>query len=212
MANLQELHDHYLKTKPHIQKVQRSSQFIVRLCRHLNLSSPEEIDPELYSELPKAVDAYYKNDFHKAIQDKSMLAEMIGRYGPINGWENVLDALFRDEDSNLRQFSLQSLEFCGRENLNLIISYLEKYKDSGDELMKAVSARVISKVYSPQNEDLLLEQIQKWINNKDWNFLDDLNKRIVNAINIEADFTLDDAHKKYFSKLCLLMEKNKSYR
>lgn len=208
MPNLQELHDHYLKTKPNAQKVQRASQLLVRLCKKLNLISPEEINPDLHTELPKAIDEYYKHDFHKAIQDKSMLAEMIGRFGPINGWEKVLDVLLNDKDSNLRQFSFQSLEYCGKENLNLIIDYIEKYKDNGDELMQAVSARVTSKVYSKQNEQLLLQFIQKWINNKNWEFLEDLKKRIENAINHEADFTLDDAHKKYFSKLCMLLENN----
>ncbi len=208
MPNLQELHDHYLKTKPNAQKVQRASQLLVRLCKQLNLASPEEINPDLHTMLPKTIDEYYKHDFHKAIQDKSMLAEMIGRFGPIDGWEKVLEVLLNDEDSNLRQFSLQSLEYCGKENLDLIIYYIEKYKDDNDELMQAVSARLTSKVYSEHNEKLLLQLIQKWTTNKNRTFLENLKKRIETAINNEADFTLNDAHKKYFSKLCLLLENN----
>ena len=187
MSSLEELHDHYLKTKPNIQKVQRASQLLIRLCKHLNVSSPKDINPDLYSELKSAVEEYYVKDFHKAIQDKSMIAEMIGRFGPIEGWEKVLENLLNDEDSNLRQFTLQSLEYCGRENLNLIIKYLEKYKDHGDDLMKAVSARVLSRVYSQQNEELLLQLTQQWINNKDWEFLEDFKKRI-ESTRCEASF------------------------
>jgi hypothetical protein len=177
------------------------------LCKHLKLSSPEEITPEYYAALPKVIDEYYHNDFHKAIQDKSILAEMIGRLGPIMGWEQALQTLLNDGDSNLRQFSLQSLEYIGKDNLTIILPYIEKFKNSKDKLMSTVAARVLSKVYSEKNEILLLELVEKWIKDSSKAFLEEWKKRIENAIDHEADFTKSDAHKLYFAKLSAIIEK-----
>lgn len=200
-SSMQELHDYYLKTRPNAQKVQRASQFLIRLCKHLRVSSPEEITQQYYANLPNMIDQYYHDEFHKAIQDKSILAEMIGRMGPESGWELALETLLIDGDSNLRQFSLQSLEYIGQKNLAVILPYIERYVNTSDKLMATVAARVLSKVYSEENESILLECAAEWQKKGQNIFLDLLKDRIENAIEHEAECTKSDAHKIYFAKL-----------
>jgi len=207
MTNIQDLHDHYLATKPNTLKVQTSSKFLIRLCLYLKLDTPEEITKEYYKTLPQIVDEYYHNDFHKAIQDKSMLAEMIGRYGPRDGWEEALDSLLKDADSNLRQFSFQALEFCGVENPQWVLPYIEKYKKSNDELMKAVAARILSKIYTVQHKDLFITLLDKWNNKNSFEFLEFLHKNIQKAIKRNEPFTKEKSHQQYFNKLSKILEK-----
>lgn len=207
MTNLQDLHDFYLSTKPNTLKVQTSSKFLIRLCLHLKLDTPEQITKEFYKTLPQIVDEYYHNDFHKAIQDKSMLAEMIGRYGPKDGWETALDSLLKDDDSNLRQFSFQSLEFCAMEDPVIILPYIEKYKNSKDELMKAVAARIISKIYSAQHKDLFLKLLAKWSNKNSFEFLSFLHKNIEKAIHRNEPFTKEKSHQEYFREVSAILDR-----
>ena len=210
MTSLQDLHDYYLSTRPKTLKVQTSSKLLIRLCLHLRLDTPEQITREYYKTLPQTIDEYYHNDFHKAIQDKSMLAEMIGRYGPRDGWEDSLNSLLKDNDSNLRQFSLQSLEYCGVENPQLILSYIEKYKNSKDELMKAVAARVFSKIYSVQHKDLFLKLIAKWNNKNSLEFLSFLHRSIEKAIKRNEPFTKEKSYQEYFKKVSLILKELES--
>jgi len=205
MTNLQDLHDFYLSTKPNTLKVQTSSKLLIRLCIHLKLDTPEQITKEYYKTLPNAVDEYYHNDFHKAIQDKSMLAEMIGRYGPQDGWERSLATLLKDNDSNLRQFSFQSLEFCGVSNPKLILPYIEKYKNSKDELMQAVAARIFSKIYSVQHKELFLKLLDNWNNKNSFEFLSLLHRNIEKAIKRNEPFTKDKSHHLYFKKVSQIL-------
>jgi hypothetical protein len=206
MTNLQDLHDYYLSTKPNTLKVQTSSKLLIRLCLHLKLDTPEQITKEYYKNLPGIIDEYYHDDFHKAIQDKSMLAEMIGRYGPKDGWEKSLETLLHDDDSNLRQFSFQSLEFCGEKEPQLILPYIEKYKNSKDELMKVVAARIISKIYTIQNKDLFLKLLENWNNKNNLEFLSFLHKNIQKAVKRNEPFTKEKAHQEYFNKISKILE------
>lgn len=207
MTSLQDLHDYYLTTKPKILKVQTASKLLIRLCIHLKLDTPEDITIEYYKGLPEIVDEYYHNDFHKAIQDKSMLAEMIGRYGPIDGWEQALETLLNDKDSNLRQFSLQSLEYCGLRNPKIILPYIEKYKNTNDELMKNVAARVFSKIYSVDNKDLFSKLLSKWNNKNSFEFLSFLHRNIQKAIKRNEPFTQEKSHQEYFKKVTSILER-----
>jgi len=210
MTNLQDLHDFYLSTKPNTLKVQTSSKFLIRLCLHLKLDTPEQITIDFYKTLPQIVDEYYHDDFHKAIQDKSMLAEMIGRYGPKDGWEKALDTLLKDDDSNLRQFSFQSLEFCGMEDPMLILPYIEKYKNSKNELMHAVAARIFSKIYSVQHKDLFIKLLSHWNNKNSFEFLSLLHKNIEKAIKRNEPFTKEKAHQEYFQKVSTILKQLES--
>ena len=206
MSNLQALHDYYLTTKPNTGKVQYASKFLIRLCRHLNLDTPEDITPQYYGELPAVIDEYYQNDIHKAIQDKSMLAEMIGRYGPTDGWEKALAALLKDKDENLRQFSFQSLEYFALRDPKLVLQYIDKYKDSDDFLMLAVAARVMSKMYTPENKSILENAIDSWKKSGSVEFLKELKRNIQKCIRKEEKFTKEPGHQDYFQKLTKLIE------
>lgn len=176
MSNLQALHDFYLTTRPNSGKVQYASKFLIRLCKYFNLDTPEDITIQYFEELPAAIDSYYQNDFHKAIQDKSILAEMIGRHGPTEGWEKTLEKLLNDPDENLRQFSFQSLEYVAPNNPELILGYIARYKDSDDMIMTVVAARIMSKMYTPENREMLEEVIQKWAKDGSDEFLKELKK------------------------------------
>ena len=201
MTSLQDLHDHYLSTRPNTLKVQAASKLLIRLCIHLKLDTSADITSEYYKTLPQVIDEYYHNDFHKAIQDKSMLAEMIGRYGPSDGWESTLETLLNDKDSNLRQFSFQSLEFCGQRNPMLILPYIERYKDSNNELMKSVAARIFSKIYSVQHKDLFIKLLENWNNKGSLEFLSLLHKNIEKAISRNEPFTKEKSHQVYFIRV-----------
>ncbi len=206
MSNLQNLHDFYLTTKPNVLKVQAASKLLIRLCKHFNLDSPEEITPEFYSKLTEAIETYYSKEYHKAIQDKSILAEMIGTFGPIEGWERTLDSLLTDEDSNLRQFSFQSLEYVAKREPKTIIPYIEKYKDSDDLLLQTVSARVMSKIYSSENNEIFINKIKQWSEEGSFEFLKILDKNIKKCIRRHEDFTQEPAHKSYYEMLSLILE------
>ena len=209
MSNLQNLHDFYLTTRPNVGKVQSASKLLIRLCKHFELDSPEEITPELYSKLTTAIDIYFKNDINKAIQDKSILAEMIGTFGPIDGWERTLDTLLNDEDANLRQFSFQSLEYAAKRKPKLVIPLIEKYKDSDELLMQTVAARIMSKVYSPENSELFTQKVKKWSEEGSFEFLKILDKNIKKCIKREESFTQESSHKTYHKKLLFILQQQK---
>jgi hypothetical protein len=206
MSNLQKLHDFYLSTKPSLVKIQSASKLLIRLCKYFNVDSSEEIIPELYSKIPSAIDTYYSKDFHKAVQDKSILAEMIGTFGPLEGWEIVLEIFLNDEDPNLRQFSFQSLEYVAKRKPKLIIPYIEKYKDSEDLVMQTVAARIISKIYSPENKEFFISKIMEWSEEGSFEFLKILDKNIKKCIKRNEDFTLEASHKSYFEKLSYILQ------
>jgi len=205
MSNLQMLHDFYLTTRPNTGKVQSASKLLIRLCKYFELDSPEEITPELYSKLSGAIENYSK-DYHKAIQDKSILAEMIGAFGPVDGWERALETLLNDKDSNLCQFSFQSLEYVAKRKPTLIIPYIEKYKDSKDILMQTVAARIMSKIYSPENSTLFLEKIRTWSEAGSFEFLKLLDMNIKKCIKRKENFTQEASHKSYYEKLARILK------
>jgi len=182
MSNLQNLHDYYLSTKPNTLKVQSASNFLIRLCKQLGLDSPEEVTPELYHQLPETIDIYYRKDFHKAIQDKSILAEMIGRFGPRDGWDRALDVLLADDDSNLRQFTFQSLDYSAKDNFLLILPYIEKYKMCDETLMIAVAARIMSSVYSDETSAIVNDLLEKWKKEGAETFLSQLKKNVTKLL------------------------------
>lgn len=206
MSNLQKLHDFYLTTRPNVGKVQSASKLLIRLCKQLKLDSAEAITPELYSILAESIGIYYKKDFHKAIQDKSILAEMIGAFGPIDGWERALEPLLIDRDSNLRQFSFQALEYVAMRKPKLITPYIERYKDSDDLLMQTVAARLMSRIYSPENADFFIQKIKRWSEEGSFEFLKMLDKNIKKCIKRQEGFTQEASHISYYEKLLIILE------
>ncbi|HHJ53700.1 MAG TPA: hypothetical protein ENJ89_10930 [Caldithrix abyssi] len=162
MQNLQDLYEFYLQTKPSKGKVQAATRFLIHICRYFEVASPEEVTVEKYSRIPKAIETNHKNAYHSAIQEKSILAEMIGRYGPRDGWEKVLDILLEDRDENLRQFTLQALAYSVCDQLESILPYLERFKNSKHPLMRQVTATLIAKVLVKKDCKQLRGKILLW--------------------------------------------------
>ncbi len=201
MSDLQRLHDYYLKTKPSVGKVQSASKLLIRLCKHLNLETPEDITPELYHQLPSFIDEYYRSDHHKAIQDKSTLAEMIGRYGPRDGWERAFEALLNDEDSNLRQFTLSSMHYAARHDLESVMDYLEHYAAGDDKLMTHVVARVINQAVTGDNKTILLEKIRGWAEENSSSIIQEILDVSERSVKRNAPFTEEPEYKSFISEV-----------
>lgn len=208
--NLQDLHDYYLSTRPKTLKVQTASKLLIRLCIHLKLDTPEEITPQIYNDLPGIIEACYPDNRHKAIQDKSMLAEMIGRYGPTDGWQHPFEILLNDNDNNLRQFTLQSLEYGGLEKPELIIPYVEKYMNSSDEIMRAVSARIFNRIYSVQNNELFIKLAEKWNHKDNYEFLCLIHKNIQKTIIKNEPVSKEKSYQQYLKKITAIIKQLES--
>jgi hypothetical protein len=174
MENLQNLYDYYLKTKPSTGKIRTATTLLIRICKALNTDALEDITPEMYKQIPLAIDEFYGTSSYKALQDKSMLAEMIGRYGPRNGWEEVLDILLQDADSNLRQFTLQSLSYYSFRDPHTILPYIEKYKNSEDTDLKNVSINLLCKLLTSEHSKEIFDHIQSWPLKEDQVFLNEV--------------------------------------
>lgn len=209
MSSLQNLHDIYIKSRPAARKVQTTSQLLIRLCKSLNLDGPEEITPEYYARLPQIIDSYCNSNIHKAIQDKSTLAEMIGRHGPVDGWEKALDALLNDKDSNLRQFVLQSLEYTARRKPEIIIPYIEKFKDGKDDLLQNVGARVISRSIMSVHSEYIDQKLQEWEAKNDFDFLALIKKNMSVYIRRGDDFTREPFYKQTYDRLTKVLLENR---
>jgi len=162
MHNLQKLFDFYRDTKPTKGKLNDAANFLIHTCKALRVTMPEDIDPELLEDIPTAIEEYFGPSRDKAIQDKSTFAEMIGRYGPKNGWEKPFQKLLNDSDSNLRQFALHALEYCGKKTPELIIPYIETVSKSKDLLMRNVAVILVGKLFCAGHNELLKTVIQGW--------------------------------------------------
>lgn len=163
MQNFQDLYDYYLETRPSKGKVKSASSMLIRVCKILKLNSPEDITSDYYKEIPAAIDRYYESSNNLAIQDKSILAEMIGRYGPKNGWEKTFNVLLEDKDDNLCQFALHSLEYSSNKNYPVTLSYIEKYMHHHDRLMRLVSAHLVCNLLCSDKAEDIKIKILEWI-------------------------------------------------
>jgi hypothetical protein len=168
MDNLQELYDYYITTNPSSGKVSSATTMLIHICRALNFDMTEQITPEYFVDIPGSLDDFYRLAPNKAIQDKSILAEMIGYYGPRDGWEKVVDILLEEKDLNLRQFALHSLEIYGHQNPELIFPYLNRFISSSDEIMREVAARVYASFLCDKqlSQGNVVENEVKKINNQ----------------------------------------------
>lgn len=178
MKNLQELYDFYVKTKPSAGKVRSATTLLIHICNALNTDAPEEVTPDMYNTIPKALDDYYGSGVHTALQDKSSLAEMIGRYGPRDGWETVIDELLNDRDRNIRQFMLQSLEYSGNHEPSLVLPYIFRFRDSKDQDMREVSIKLMCRFLMSEHQPMLLDEIQTWSMAENRHYLADIRDHI----------------------------------
>ena len=162
MANLQELYDFYLETNPSTGKIRNATNFLIHACQAMDVSYPEDITDEMLTELPDAIDHYFKENHQKAVHDKGVLAEMIGRYGPKDGWEEVYEILLKDSDENLRQFTLQAIEFSARKDPNIALPYIEKFKNGENKLMRRVAAILTLRMICSEQKEFITEHIIRW--------------------------------------------------
>ncbi|MEJ2055380.1 MAG: hypothetical protein P8X42_15805 [Calditrichaceae bacterium] len=165
MQNLQDLYDFYMETHPSRGKLKSASTMLIRVCKMMDVNSPEDITPDKYELIPSAIDRYHSDSYNLAVQDKSILAEMIGRYGPKDGWEKTFDTLLTDRDDNLAQFTLHSLEYSGSENYRITLSYIEKFMNHRDRLMRHVSAHLVCNLLCSENVDIMKNRIIEWSEN-----------------------------------------------
>ena len=182
MQNLQELYDYYITTKPSQGKLKSASSMLIRVCKVLNLNSPEDITSKYFEKIPSAIDAYHKTSKNLAIQDKSILAEMIGRYGPKDGWENTFNILLTDKDSNLDQFTLHSLEYSGHENYPLTVTYIEKFMHHHDRLMRHVSAHLACNLLCSDRAEDIKIKILDWIDQGNDEFTKSIYESLIGVI------------------------------
>ena len=179
MKNLQDLYDTYIETRPSSGKIKTATSMLIHVCKALEISAQEEVTHEYFESIPQALDTYFHAHPLKATLDKTMLAEMIGRVGPKKSVKNLLEKLLTDGDENVRQFSLNCLEYYGIKNPSSILPYIEKYRNSNDEEMLITAAMLVGNIQCSDKNDLILEKIKKWYKNGDITFVQEVIKRMV---------------------------------
>ncbi|APF18675.1 hypothetical protein Calab_3053 [Caldithrix abyssi DSM 13497] len=188
MANLQELFDFYLNTNPTKWKLRNATNLLIHACQALDVNAPDEIDEERLLELPAALDRFFQKTTQKAVHDKGTLAEMIGRFGPIDGLQSVLQQLLNDPDKNLRQFTLQSLEYHAQNNLHNVLPILEHYRKSTDPLMKQVSAIILARLSSLTKWNEQIKQlICDWLREDDASYVQLIYQEIIRQASNSVD-------------------------
>ncbi len=171
MQNLEDLYTYYIQTRPSLGKLQNASRFLIHICKSMDVASAEKITEDMYADIPAAIERFHKGAQHRAIQDKSVLAEMIGRYGPRDGWEKPLDILLNDPDENLRQFTLQALGYSICKEAERIIPFLERSKNSGNPLLRQVTIQLVNRGLCSDQCDRLKEAVVRWAEEGDLQFL-----------------------------------------
>jgi hypothetical protein len=179
MKNLQDLYDSYIQTRPSSGKIKTATSMLIHVSKALEISSQEEVTNEYFESIPHALDLYFSAHPLKATLDKTMLAEMIGRTGPKKSVKKLLEKLLTDEDENVRQFSLNCLEYYGIKKPSSILPYIEKYRNSTDEEMLVTAAMLVGNIQCSDQNELILDKIKKWYNNGDITFVREVTKRMV---------------------------------
>ncbi len=174
MQNLQDLYDFYLSTKPSRGKIKAATTLLIHICKALHANSPEEVGQAMFSRIPQSLDEMYYSAQHRAINDKSTLAEMIGRHGPQNGWEETFEILLDDRDENLRQFTLNTLEYVGKRKAAVALPYIERYRKASDPLMRNVSANLAGKILSFDEEEVIKQAVWRWMNEGDAEYVKEI--------------------------------------
>jgi HEAT repeat protein len=179
MKNLQDLYDTYIETRPSAGKVKTATYMLIHVCKALEISSQEEVTSEYFESIPQALESFFHAYPLKATLDKTMLAEMIGRVGPKKSVKNLLEKLLTDENENVRQFSLNCLEYYGIKNPSSILPYIEKYLNSNDEEMLVTAAMLVGNIQCSDQHEMILEKIKKWYKNGDITFVREVIKRMI---------------------------------
>jgi HEAT repeat protein len=179
MNNLQDLYETFIETRPSSAKIRNATSMMIHVCRALDISSQEEVTTDYFDSIPRALDNFYSSHPIKATLDKSILAEMIGRIGPKKKLRPLLDKLLSDNDENVRLFTLNSLEFCGMENPEQILPFIEKYRTSTDLEMRTTAASLAGNLQCSAQFNKILSWIKKWYDELDYAFVQETLERMV---------------------------------
>jgi HEAT repeat protein len=182
MNNLQELYDAYLATKPYSGKIKSATSMMIHVCKALNLSTQEEVTADYFEDVPRALNEHFENYPLKSTQDKAILAEMIGRVGTDESLLGMLDQLLTDTDENVRQYSLHSLGFFGKDYPEKVIPFVERFRKSNDFTMKTVAAHLLTHLVSSGNQEFIFSKLKEWFKEGDLEFVKDVSQRIVDTI------------------------------
>lgn len=204
MKNLQELFDAYLKTKPSAEKIRSATSMMIHIGKALNVANQEEINSDYFPEVVKVLNEFFQNTPQKATLDKAILAEMIGRIGPKPGISVILEDLLTDEDENVRQYSLQSLEYYGKKSPSTVFKYLEKYRKSNDSIMVAAAAALAAKIFNSKEYSFVLKHIENWYKEGDLSFIEEVLARINRTYsqNSGDEFMSQSEFRSWISKNC----------
>jgi hypothetical protein len=182
MRNLQELFDAYLRTEPTAEKIKAATSMLIHIGKALNVPNQEEINREFYSDITRALDDYFVKTPSKARLDKAILAEMIGRVGLKPSVKPILENLLDDQDENVRQFTLQSLEYHGCKNPKAVLSIIGRYGRSEDQAMAAASVYLAAKLACADCSPLILDRLLQWYKRGARTFTADILKQIIHLI------------------------------
>jgi len=152
---------------------------MIHLGKALDVATQEEINTDYFNELTFALDEFYAKTPQKARLDKAIIAEMIGRVGPKPKIKKVLNYLLSDKDENIRQFSLQSLEYSGTKRPATVLPYIDKYKNAKDNNMVTTAAYLTAKLLCAPKYPTVLQHMEHWCSPKDSSFLLEVLKRFV---------------------------------
>lgn len=162
MNNIQEIFDAYIRTKPSGEKIRSATSMMIHLGKALNVSTQEEITDEYYEEICPALDEFFAKTPQKAILDKAMLAEMIGRIGPRPKINRILKSLLVDKNENVRQYALKSLEFSGMSKPKSVIPFIEQHIHSDEEDLVTTAEYLAAKMMCSKKNKIIIDQINLW--------------------------------------------------
>jgi hypothetical protein len=180
MDNLQELFDIYIRTKPSAEKIRAATSMMIHIGKALNVANQEEINSDYFEEISSSLDEFFVNTPQKATLDKAILAEMIGRFGPKGGARLIFESLLEDKDANVRQYTLQSLEYYGKKYPKTVFKYIEKYYNSSDTDMSTAAASLTAKIFNSKQYEHVLAYIEQQCANGNSEFVKQVIDRIKN--------------------------------
>jgi|GEM_PF-1649165 len=183
MRNLQELFDAYLRTEPTTEKIKTATSMLIHIGKALNVPNQEEINREFYPDITRSLDEYFLKTPTKARLDKAILAEMISRVGLLPSLKPIIENLLNDPDENVRQFTLQNLEYHGCKNPKVVLPIIDKYRKSDDRNMASTAAYLTAKLACSDCSPLILDRLASWYKKGAHTFVGDVLKEIIHLVN-----------------------------
>lgn len=212
MKDFQEIYDKYLQTEPSVGKIKSSTSLAIHLCKALEMDSQNEITADYFNELPVVLEDYFKNYPLRAVQDKAMLAEMIGRIGPTGNLRELFKILLTDKDENVRQYTLHSIYYWAMDDPERALPYIEKYRKSEQESMRIMAAHLAGELTCSVKYRKILDKINAWLDEGSIEFVKEVVNKIKNiqisGVEQNNNFSLEDfenwLNKEYEPKISAL--------